>query len=106
DILPWRIRCRRTPVARAAALRPAECRCEPNLRRTLPCGIGAPHSFRFPCESAAELSAARNAAGSTTSYFLRRRAQDLGDHVRHAIPLFGFRLESAFARGGESVIFR
>src|SRR6266850_7012617 len=56
--------------------------------------------------SAAALPSAMNEAGSRASHFLRLGPQDCSDHLRHAIPLFSFSLESAFTRGREPVIFR
>src|SRR5580700_5693396 len=64
----------------------------------------APHPFQCPCARAVKLRLATNAAGSRASYFLRRRLQNSRDDVRHAIPLFGFRLESALARSRETVV--
>ncbi len=43
---------------------------------------------------------------SRASYFLRLAAEDTGDYVGHAVPLFGFREEFAFASRREPVILR
>src|SRR5207248_10164119 len=76
-ILLSRARCRQMQCARAAAPLRAARRRAPNPPRTPRCESAAPRPSRLPSAPAAPPPASTTECDSTTSYFLRRAAQNL-----------------------------
>src|SRR6516164_2383237 len=106
DIPPWLAPRLRTPSAPACSPLRAPCRRAPDPPLAPQDGSAAPLPSRPPSARASRAPGSTPRYASTTSYFLRPRAQNPFNHFGHAVPFFSFRLQPALSRRCQVVILR
>src|SRR4029077_1373453 len=102
----WRLyetRFRRTQFWPVASLLVETRLCEPDLRHSSQCGNALQLPFHFQASAHWRSTSATSGIESEHSYLLRSRAQNTGNQQRHAVPLFGLRIELAPACRGQAI---